>query len=107
MNISPIEALFISTVDFSLITKHVIQMKTTKIIAIISANLLYPILLISLSVAPPNLLPRAATLITVTIEIRAEPTPAHDLAKAERLSLSLPLSVNAGTIDQYGISIMV
>ena len=38
--------------------------------------------------------------LTVTTEIRAEPTPAQDLASAERPSLSLPALVNAGIIDQ-------
>ena len=44
--------------------------------------------------------PIAVTAITVKIVTRAEPTPAHERARAERPSLSLPPSVNAGIIDQ-------
>ena len=36
-----------------------------------------------------------------------DPTPAQDLASADRFSLSLPGSVMAGIMDQYGISINV
>ena len=39
--------------------------------------------------------------------ISADPTPAQDLASVVRFSLSLPLSVKAGIMDQNGISIMV
>ena len=42
----------------------------------------------------------AATARTVTIVMIAEPTPAQLLPSADMFSLSLPDSVNAGTIDQ-------
>ena len=101
------EAFFISTVDFSLMHRQVIRMKITNNTAIVSANLLYPIRLISLSVVPPNAFPSAATLITVTIDTSAEPTPAQERANADNPSLSFPASVNAGIILQNGISIIV
>ena len=80
-------------------------MKITNNTAMISANLLYPIRLISLSVVPPNAF--AATLMTVTIDTSAEPTPAQERANADSPSLSFPASVNAGIILQNGISIIV
>ena len=49
---------------------------------------------------PPIALPIAATVITVIIEIRAEPTPAIERAKADKPSRSFPDSVKAGIIDQ-------
>ena len=106
-NISLMEAFFISTVDFSLMHRQVIRMKITNNTAMISANLLYPIRLISLSVVPPNAFPSAATLMTVTIDTSAEPTPAQERANADNPSLSFPASVNAGIILQNGISIIV
>ena len=76
------------------------KINITNRIAIINANLLYPKRLISLSVVPPHILPRAATSETVIIAIKEEPTPAQERANAERDSRSLPLCVKAGTIDQ-------
>ena len=41
------------------------------------------------------------------LEQPKEPTPAQERANADKPSRSFPLAVKAGTIDQYGISIMV
>ena len=49
----------------------------------------------------------AGTTIMVSTVGMAEPTPAQDLASADRFSLSLPGSVMAGIMDQYGMSISV
>ena len=57
----------------------------------------------ALSLPPPN----SSTHFTVMMVIIAEPTPAQLLPSVERFSLSFPLSVNAGIIDQKGISIIV
>ena len=77
--------------------------------AIISANHWKPHRSTSLaaSVFPKKSFPRAGTAIMVMTVISAEPTPAQDLASVVRFSLSLPLSVKAGIMDQNGISIMV
>ena len=91
-NISLTVGASMSTVDFSFTVTKVITINTMNSMEIISENHLKP----SLSSAPPM----AWTAIMVTTVMMAEPTPAMDLAKAERFSLSLPLSVNAGIIDQ-------
>ena len=61
----------------------------------------------ALSPSFANLAPRACTLIIVMIVMMAEPTPAQERARVVSPSLSLPPSVKAGIIDQYGISIIV
>ena len=51
--------------------------------------------------------PNKTTHFTVIMVISAEPTPAQERARVESPSLSFPPSVNAGIIDQNGMSIMV
>ena len=96
---SPTEGESTSTVDFSLITTQAITSNTTNSTAMISAKYLKP----ALSLPPPS----SSTHFTVIMVIIAEPTPAQLLPRVERFSLSFPLSVNAGIIDQNGISIIV
>ena len=76
------------------------MIKTTNKIAIARAKYLYPSRSVSTSLLPPAKFPRADTLSTVIILIIAEPTPAQDRARAERFSLSFPLLVKAGIMDQ-------
>ena len=78
---------------------HVIVMKIMNRADITSANHLKP----TLSFAPP----KACTASIVKIVMSAEPTPAQDLASVVSPSRSLPESVNAGIMDQYGMSIIV
>ena len=49
----------------------------------------------------------ACTILIVKMVTRAEPTPAQVLARVVSPSRSLPPFVNAGIIDQYGMSIIV
>ena len=88
---------------------QVIVINTTKRTDTISANHLKPAISTCLAVAsaPAIALPMALTIMTVKIVIRAEPAPAQERARVVRPSLSLPVFVKAGIIDQYGISIMV
>ncbi len=95
---APTEGDSTSTVDFSFTTAQVMVMKITKITATIRAKYLKPVT--SSSVPLPKAPPKAATDITVMMEIMAEPTPAQERARAERPSLSFPDSVKAGIIDQ-------
>ena len=80
------------TVDFSLTLTHVIVVKSTNKIAMMSANHLNPT-----RSSPP---PRRYTHNIVMIVMMAEPTPAQERAIVESPSRSLPPSVNAGIIDQ-------
>ena len=109
LNICLTETVFISAVDFSLTKMQVRIVKTTKMIATASANHLKPIssTVLASAFAPPNALPRNWTAIIVTMVMIALPTPAQERASVVRPSRSLPPSVNAGIIDQYGMSIIV
>ena len=99
LNICPTDGESTFTVDFSLMLIQVIVIKITNNTAMINANHLKP----ARSLPCPN----KTTHFTVIIVISAEPTPAQDRARVESPSLSLPPSVNAGIMDQNGISIMV
>ena len=104
-NISFTVAVSIFTEDFSLIERQVIVIKMKNKTAIISAK--YPSRSISDALSPPASLPSVDTESTVMIVTMAEPTPAQERAIAERFSRSFPLSVKAGIMDQYGMSIIV
>ena len=111
-NICFTEGAFRSTVDFSLMFRQVMSIMMTNNTAIINANHWKPhrstsLVTAAASVFPRKSFPRAGTAIMVMTVISADPTPAQDLASVVRFSLSLPLSVKAGIMDQNGISIMV
>ena len=74
-------------------------MKRMNMTAMISAKSLNP----TLSSPAPSI----RTHFMVIMVISAEPTPAQERARVVRFSRSLPPSVNAGIIDQNGISIIV
>ena len=80
------------TVDFSLMATQVTVMKTTNKTAMIRAYHKNP----TRSLFPPM----ACTIIMVKIVTSAEPTPAQERAKVVSPSLSFPLLVNAGIMDQ-------
>ena len=92
--------------DFSLTKTQVRIVKMMKITATIKANHLKPTSSTSPSAAP-NILPSTGTIFMVRMVMIALPTPAQERASVVSPSRSLPPSVNAGIIDQYGMSIIV
>ena len=96
---TPTDGESTSTVDFSLMVRQVMLMNTTNKIAMMSANHLKP-----LRSSPA---PNAYTHFMVMMVTIAEPTPAQERPSVDNPSRSFPPSVNAGIIDQNGISIMV
>ena len=102
LNICPIVAVCMSTVDFSRIFAQVRAINTTNKMAMIIVKYLKPTRssICAPAPSPANFTPSAWTLIIVIIVIIAEPTPAQERASVVRPSRSLPPSVNAGIIDQ-------
>ena len=91
-NMSPMEFTGMSTVDFSLMHRHISTAVKAKKTATINANHLNPILSFPF--------PRRYTACMVITVTSALPMPAHVLPRVERPSRSLLSLAKAGIMDQ-------